>query len=84
VNRLDRMRAALETEPRAEDLVDDDRAIRLGEALDQDVELVAVVDVPAHVHPVLEDVRSEYARLWRAAGGRSSLAVLSMEAKRLL
>src|SRR5688572_30648344 len=48
--------ATTERETGAEDLVDDDRAVRLLEPLDEYVELVAFGKVAAHVDAVLEDV----------------------------
>ena len=45
-----------EGQPRAENLVDDDRAVRLLETLHQQVELVTLMEVAAHVDFVLEDI----------------------------
>src|SRR6266480_6448677 len=56
VNRLERVVAVGKTESGAEDLVDDDRAIGLLQPLDEDVKLVPLHQVAAHVDLVLEDV----------------------------
>src|SRR5687768_14635183 len=48
--------APAQRETRAENLVDDDRAIRLLETLDEHVELVSLRQITAHVDAILEDV----------------------------
>ena len=56
VNRLQRVVSVGKREPRAEDLVDYDRAVGLLKSLNQEVELVALMEIATHVDLVLEDI----------------------------
>ena len=56
VNRLQRVVSVGKCEPRAEDLVDYDRAVGLLKSLNQEVELVALMEIATHVDLVLEDI----------------------------
>ena len=59
---------ATQSETRAEDLVDDDRAVRLLQPFDEDVKLVTTGKVAAHVDAILEDIGKRPREL--VAGGR--------------
>src|SRR6202008_1207436 len=55
-NRLEWLARIGKRESRTENLVDDDRAVGLLQTLDEEVELVAIVQIATHVDLVLEDV----------------------------
>src|SRR5207302_10251336 len=56
VNRLERAVAVGQSEPSAEDLVDDDRAVWLLKPFNEDLELVALHQAPPHVDLVLQNI----------------------------
>src|SRR4029079_8179777 len=56
MSRRERVAGRGNREPGAEDFVDDDGAVWLLKALDEQVELVALMQFAAHIDLVLEDV----------------------------
>src|SRR3954469_15205352 len=76
VNGLERVVAVRQRQTGADDLVDDDGAVGLLQPLDEDVELVALREVAAHVDLVLEDVGERPRQLMTCRGRQDADAAL--------